>query len=267
MAAGLLWQRADFLQLPSKARFQDNEPRFMHRFSLDAFSPVRELLPSGAAACVVDLRPGDLHRIDLRFPGIGVPPALANAVPKRKLHYAAGRHCARLALAQLGVASEGGPSRGADNLPEWPAGIIGSISHADDVAWAAVARAREAIGIGVDVEPLMDAPRAARLERLICSPSELDLAATRGLARAEFLTLAFSVKESLYKCLFPLVRRFFGYRDARLIDLDPAHGRIAARLDIALNETFAAGSTFPGRFAMSDTHVFTSVCLTTEGAS
>lgn len=236
----------------------------MHLQSDNPFPNMYGILPAGAAACAVALRPGDAHRIEARFPGVRLPETLANAVPKRKLQYAAGRHCAGIALSQLGITPEHGLPRGDDNLPAWPAGVIGSIAHTDDVAWAAVARADGMLGIGVDVEQVMDAPRAARLERLICGSSELDLAVTRGLARSEFLTLAFSVKESLYKCLFPLVRRFFGYRDADIVELDAARRSIVARLAIGLDDAFPAGLTFSGRFTLSDTHVFTSVCLMTD---
>ena len=161
----------------------------MHLYDISLLM-LHDILPAGAAACAVALRPADSNRIDARFPGVCIPESLANAVPTRKLHYAAGRHCAQSAMAQLGIAADDSLSRDANNVPVWPTGIVGSISHTDDVAWAAVARADGMLGIGVDVERMMDPARAARLERLICGPSELDVAACRGLTRSEFLTIA-----------------------------------------------------------------------------
>ena len=232
-----------------------NQPSDISLLDLD------EVLPAGAAACTAVLRPGDSARIEQRFPGVPLPEKLTNAVSRRKLHYAAGRHCARMAMARLGLTLEDALPRDADNVPIWPAGVIGSISHTDDLAWAAVARADVMLGLGVDVEQLMPPPRAARLEHLICGPRELDLASACGLARAEFLMLAFSFKESLFKCAFPLVRRFFGYHDASILNVDVSDRSIVAQLETTLDDTFTAGTTFTGRFAITGTHVFTSVCL------
>jgi enterobactin synthetase component D len=224
-------------------------------------SHFQELLPPGAVACAVALRPGDVDAVESRFSGIPIPGNLADAVPRRKLHYAAGRYCARIALAQLGVTPDNALSRDADNSPIWPAGVIGSISHTDDLAWAAVARADGMVGLGVDVEQLLAAPRAARLEHLVCRPGELDLAAASGLTRSDFLTLAFSFKESVFKCAFPLVRKFFGYRDATILGVDATDRSIVAQLETTLSDTLTAGTTFAGRFALTEMHVFTSVCL------
>ena len=69
---------------------------------------------------------------------------LARAVQKRRREFATGRHCARSALGALGV----GPAPilpGQAGAPQWPSGIVGSITHCAGYRAAAVARASEVL--------------------------------------------------------------------------------------------------------------------------
>jgi 4'-phosphopantetheinyl transferase EntD len=63
---------------------------------------------------------------------------LGRAVPKRTREFAAGRLCARRALAEFGVT--GYPLRmNRDRRPHWPAPVIGSITHTTGMSGAVVA--------------------------------------------------------------------------------------------------------------------------------
>jgi enterobactin synthetase component D len=225
-----------------------------------------ELLPAGAAACAVQLCAGDAERVSERFPDIAIPPQIAAAVPRRRLHYAAGRHCARVALERLGVTQAVDLSPDRHNVLRWPDGIVGSISHTDDVACAAVASAAGTRGLGIDVETVMPPDRARRVAHLVCSPDEIDRALECGLEHHELLTIAFSFKESIFKCVFPLARKFFGYRDAAITAIDPRRGVLEGTLAIDLNALFLRQTMFPGRFALTGTHVYTCVSLTASRA-
>lgn len=227
---------------------------------------LRDILPEGAAASAATLdAAADAQASGVRFAGIPLPDGLGCAVPKRKLQFAAGRYCARVAISNLGLDAGTPLARDRDNVPIWPAGLVGSISHTDDVAWAAAARGPRVVGLGIDVESLEAASRAGRLEQLICCPDELELGCTTGLGRGEFLTLVFSFKESLFKCVFPLARRFFGYRDAALTRIDLRSRVIEARLATTVSDAFPDGLAFRGGFVLSRTHVFTCVHLTLDG--
>ncbi|MBN1173619.1 MAG: 4'-phosphopantetheinyl transferase, partial [Micromonosporaceae bacterium] len=57
-------------------------------------------------------------------------PLVARAVPRRRAEFTTGRHCARLALASLGV-EPAAILAGPDRAPRWPAGIVGTITHCD----------------------------------------------------------------------------------------------------------------------------------------
>lgn len=223
---------------------------------------VLDILPPAASAWSIGLLPGDADRLPALFPDMVMPRSLDNAVPKRRLQYAAGRYCARMALSGLGIDAD--VLRAADNLPLWPHTVVGSVSHADDLAWAAVARKRDASSLGIDVEPILSTGRALGIRRLVCTPDELE--GTRGrLEHRSLVTLIFSFKESLYKSVFPHVRKFFGYLDARVTSIDVERGRVEARLETTLSDAFPAGSAISGRFALTDSHVFTTVYLPRVG--
>jgi enterobactin synthetase component D len=196
-----------------------------------------------------------------RFTPLELPAHLSNAVPRRQLEYLAGRECARQALRDLGYAAAAAVGADADRVPLWPAGVTGSISHTDDVAWAAVVNRGDVLGLGVDVERLIAPDRARTLEHLIIGPLEGALADAAGFDRATFLSIAFSFKESIFKCVFPLTRTFFGYREATVVAFDPEQGRIRAQLNRTVGGRFRAGEMLEGRYVCTRTHVYTSVCV------
>ena len=193
------------------------------------------------------------------FASIELPPELIHAVPKRRLEFLAGRHCAGAALERLGYGGAPIPI-GPRGAPVWPAGVVGSITHAGGFAAAAVARRSDAAAIGLDAEPLMDARRAREVAPEIATPEELD--ALRGdLEEDAFLTTTvFSAKEALFKCLHASVGRYFDFLDARVVGLD----RDAGAFDVELRTTlgpFNRGTQFRGRFLRDGAFVRTGITL------
>ena len=172
------------------------------------------------------------------FPDAHVDPTLDGAVPKRRLQYAAGRHCALTALRGLGL-DVSRVDRGADGLPVWPAGVAGSISHCDDLACAVVVNTSDARAAGLDVERVVSRRRAARVGPLVVDRDELLSARAAGIDEALAVTLLFSAKETLFKCLFPIVRRWFGYSAARIQPNED--GSFDARLTSALSDGLPGG--------------------------
>jgi len=151
-------------------------------------------------------------------------PAAAGMGTKRLREFSAGRHCARQALSSLGhapVALPVGPGR----APAWPEGIIGSISHTDELAIAVVARQAELRSLGIDLESAD--PLAADLLGLVCRDEERAALAAGGLEVQHGAKLVFSAKESIYKCLWPLTSVFLEFQ-AIGIRLDAAEQRFSA---------------------------------------
>lgn len=149
--------------------------------------------------------------------GIEAPPALATAVAKRRTEYLAGRLCARAALRDLGIRAV--PASGEDRAPRWPAGAVGTITHSHGRAAALAGAATRWRGLGMDAERWLGPARARRLVDEILTADErawLDGLDDHAVARR--LTRVFSIKESLFKALYPLTGQRFYFQDAAMVD-------------------------------------------------
>jgi 4'-phosphopantetheinyl transferase EntD len=166
------------------------------------------LFPPGAVAA--DLRePGDP---ELLLPAEAM--YLGRAVQKRVQEFAAGRLCARRALAEFGIVEF--PIKVADDRqPIWPDSIVGSITHTRGYGAAVVAERRSAAAVGLDSEVVGDVK--AKLWSSICVP--IETAWIRSLPASEqaaAVTLIFSAKEAFYKCQYSLVRERLNFHDVRV---------------------------------------------------
>lgn len=194
---------------------------------------------------------------------VALPGDLAHAVPKRQTEYRAGRFCAMRALEALGRAASA-IGRGPAGEPLWPAGIVGSITHAGDVAWAAVAASTDAVSIGIDSERLGERPRIDRLSAHVLLPREMRVGGDSLDAQQRF-TVVFSAKESIYKCLFPLVRVRFYFADVAIASVDVEQGTFAAQVVRPLGRGFDAGRRLAGRLSIGDGYVHTAVWIAPSG--
>ncbi len=185
---------------------------------------------------------------------------LARAVHKRHREFTTGRSCARSALAALGVAPA--PILPGDRgAPQWPPGIVGSITHCAGYRAAAVAHARDVLTIGLDAEP--DEALPDGVLDAISLPGERAL--LRDLAVAAPGTcwdrVLFSAKESVYKAWFPLARRWLGFEDAD-ITVNPADGTFEALLLVAAPTVGGSPlAGFTGRWLACDGLVLTAIAV------
>lgn len=140
---------------------------------------------------------------------------LERAAPKRFREFAAGRHCARRCLQELGFAPVAIPS-GSDRLPIWPEGVTGSITHTDDHCAAAVARcSQDVTSIGIDLEPDDDLPED--ILDTVCLSEEQMWLRDQPVGRRGLLAKAiFSAKECAYKTQYPLSRTMLEFHDFRI---------------------------------------------------
>jgi 4'-phosphopantetheinyl transferase EntD len=186
---------------------------------------LEELLPPPVAAAETF---GDVPDITL-FPEEET--VVARAVAKRRREFTAARACARTALGQLGLpAVPIVPGQG--GAPQWPPGIVGSITHCAGYAASAVAHSRDLLTLGLDAEP-DDALPAGVLD-VIATPDERTALSRLGSGAAaprppHWDRLLFSAKESVYKAWFPLTQRWLGFEEA-VVTLNPADGTFTARL-------------------------------------
>lgn len=218
----------------------------------------------GAVLFSTRFEPGNLSPTDFTVSAIAAPASIQRSVAKRQAEYLAGRLCARTALqqvnAELGVQAPSiAPILGEDRAPIWPAHITGSITHSDGWAAAIVAPNSAWRGLGLDAETLLEATRAERLAGEILNPAELQrLAQLPADQRAQLTTLTFSIKESLFKALYPLVLKRFYFEHAEVIDWT-ATGQVRLRLLTDLSEEFHTGVEFTGQFNVSEGRMLTLV--------
>lgn len=191
--------------------------------------------------------------------GIEAPASLNSAVIKRKAEYLAGRYVARDTLKKLTQNVYQIPTA-ADRAPVWPTGTIGSITHTNTEAMAVVAYKKDHQLLGVDLEGWFDPSLAHELAYQIIDEQESTLIHDSGLTLHHGLTLIFSAKESLYKALYPKVRTFFGFEDARVNWIDPDSGVFELSLVRELNEEFQQGWSIKGRYFVTEETVLTLIC-------
>ena len=196
------------------------------------------------------------------FADVTLPAELHEATAGRRLQFLAGRFCAMEALRRLDPRRPptmvGRTERG---TPMWPSGVVGSITHTDGFVSAAVARADEARSLGIDSERIVTSEQARRVSTHVSWPSELMHGREAGLDRLQSITLVFSAKEAIFKCLYPLIGAMFYYHDVRIEGVEAATRTFRARLVKTLSSEFPAGMRVEGRFDLSGSLVHTGVCL------
>lgn len=162
---------------------------------------------------------------------------VARAVSQRRTEFASARACARAALVQLGEPPV--PILpGARGAPQWPAGLVGSITHCDGYRAAAVARTADVAALGVDAEPNEALPDGVYdMIALTSEQARIADLATAGSADGPSVCwdrLLFCAKEAVYKAWFPVAGRWLDFREADItIDaaaIDAEHGTFSARL-------------------------------------
>jgi 4'-phosphopantetheinyl transferase EntD len=174
---------------------------------------------------------------------------------KRLQDFAAGRACARRALAEYGF--EGFPVRmTSDRLPAWPAGFVGSITHTAGYCGAVVTSARTVRSIGIDTEIVEQV--SADLWPRICTARELcrvNALCSGSAVRAA--ALLFSAKEAWYKCQYPLSRKLFEFRQVTIEwdDLEAGCGQLRVFPEPTAEPGRQAPVPLSGRFCFHGNYV------------
>ncbi len=212
--------------------------------------------PGHCARCHFDL---SAYRDELFFrAGIPIPTEIARSVPKRRAEYLAGRYLAKAVLSRLGV-NDYVLTSAADRSPQWPERIAGSLSHnVDSVLCAAHQCRHDGSCVGLDIETRMDVERANNLWPGIADEIEYDwLHSHNPISFASMLTLSFSAKESLYKALYPQVKRYFDFLDVRMVGLDTVRQTFTLQLLTDLSPAYLAGRRFSGTYQLRENDITT----------
>ncbi len=154
--------------------------------------------------------------------------AIRGTAERRRREFTTTRHCARLALAELGIAPTAIPV-GARREPCWPVGVVGSLTHCEGYRAAALTAEDCLVSVGIDAEPHAPMPEGM-LARIACPAETIRLAELgEEFPDVRWDRLAFSAKESVYKAWYPVARSRLEFEDA-VLDFIPSAQTFTADL-------------------------------------
>ena len=187
----------------------------------------------------------------------------------RHQEFATVRGCARRALTMLGESPQA-VLKGARGEPQWPPGIVGSMTHCTGYTAAVVARASDVRGIGIDAEPSGPMPDGA-LTIVALASEQQQVVSLGSTAEICWDKLLFSAKESVFKCWYPATHIELGFRDAEVTfspnwtnDCDGGRrGRFHVRL--IRSAVTHLPTDFEGRWRVGDGFAMTAVVLPAVG--
>ncbi|MFI1237046.1 4'-phosphopantetheinyl transferase Npt [Nocardia salmonicida] len=189
---------------------------------------------------------------------------IAKSVEKRRRDFIGARHCARLALEQLGEQPVA-IGKGERGMPLFPRGIVGSLTHCDGYRAAATAHSLRFRSVGIDAEPHDTLPDGVLGS--VSLPAEREwLSDTEGEG-LHLDRLLFCAKEATYKAWFPLTLRWLGFEDAHItfeIDSrtdDAGSGTFHTKLLVPglTNDGGAALTEFDGNWLIADGLILTAI--------
>lgn len=221
---------------------------------------------NGSTPELADLVPVSVHveQTVHDFPEECLFPAEAqqirDAVPARRQEFTAVRVCARRALARVGCAAS--PLlNGVHREPLWPAGVRGSLTHCPGYRAAAVARATDIAALGIDAEVHQPLPDEIRDDVMLPEEQFAINDLRSRIPGIAWDRLSFSAKESVFKAWFPTARRWAEFNECQ-ISFDAEERSFTAHL--LTDPLYMSGrpvTVIGGRWAVSDTHVVTAVCV------
>ncbi len=131
----------------------------------------------------------------------------------RQATWVGGRIALRKALSSIG-AEKGPLLSGNYGEPQLPENYTGSVSHKKDLAVAIAAKKQHGL-IGIDLEDANGRPRD--VAKKVLTPNEMrEIEALPAELQWPATLMRFSMKEAVYKALFPHVRRYIGFQEAEV---------------------------------------------------
>jgi phosphopantetheine--protein transferase-like protein len=138
--------------------------------------------------------------------------------------------------------------------PQLPEGILGSISHKGPTGVALVRRMDGAghaaledvsvphpMGIGVDLEDVTNAHQRRNVARKVLTPEETTQLGTLApdVSMEEEILLRFSLKESVYKAMHPLICQYVSFQEAEIQPHTNGTATVELRLKSGAHKAFA----------------------------
>ncbi len=187
--------------------------------------------------------------------GVEAPFDMRKAVVKRKADFLAGRVLAKNGLSKL-LGNSSTVDVGKNREPVWPKGVVGSISHTQDMAVCFLSSDTQLM-LGVDIENMMTDKRANDIAHLIINNKEKSLLVSLAYDFSLLLTLVFSAKESLFKAISNNVGGYFNFSVVEVCEIDFDKNILALKLNQDLSENFKSELVFDIRFSLEKNQVLT----------
>lgn len=186
-------------------------------------------------------------------------PLIARSVAKRRNEFITVRHCARIALAELGFPPV--PIlKGDKGEPCWPDGVVGSLTHCTGYRGAVVGRSTRVRSVGVDAEPHDVLPNGV-LDAISLPEERREISALPGGLHWD--RILFCAKEATYKAWYPLTKRWLGFEDAHIVfDVDDSGSAGGFTSRILIDPVALSGpplTTVTGRWSVGQGLVLTAI--------
>ena len=222
-----------------------------------AFSSAPTLIDVTTPNSVLLLSTFDMNCFDVDLYNqyqIDKPDTLSKAVNKRQAEYLAGRALAQHAFKHLKQDQVQVPI-GQDRAPIWPLGIHGSISHTKGRV-ACLMTKQTGHYVGIDIEKNLSEHGLKSVKKVTLQPSERDFVAQYSdLSEAQLAGAIFSAKETLFKALYPVVQRLFGFYAASCCGVNDTTLRMELTQD--LHATLPVGRAFDVQMRLYEGHILT----------
>lgn len=181
---------------------------------------------------------------------------------KRKTEFILGRAAGHRGLKALGASEGGVIGKAKGGEPLWPNGFVGSISHTTGAALAVVGLADQFASLGADLERIDRKVKREILEK-IALPAERAWVTSDKTQQALRTLLLFSAKESGYKALFPLTKKYMGFKDL-FVRWDDDHQSFIGTLLVDLNDQHRAGDLILIQSVIQEPYILTCAILPKE---
>ena len=188
-------------------------------------------------------------------------PLIAKSVVKRRNEFITVRHCARIALGELGVPPV--PIlKGDKGEPCWPDGVVGSLTHCTGYRGAVVGRSIAVRSVGIDAEPHDVLPQGV-LDSISLPEERSEMQNLS--AGLHWDRILFCAKEATYKAWFPLTKIWMGFEYAHItfdVDGPCSAGRFVSR--ILIDGSALSGpplTALKGRWSVERGLVLTAIVL------
>lgn len=145
-----------------------------------------------------------------------------------------------------------------EHLPIWPSHVLGSISHSQNKL--IVALSSNAVYLGIDIEHWVTSEFAQESAHLVLTQSEFDLwksKAAEFFDFARYVSLIFSIKESLYKAVYPTAKQYIDFLEASIVDINFKNQTLTLTFLPEIQQRYQLLEQYEGGWTVEQDHIMT----------